>query len=135
MLLRMAVEMNSSFRSLTECEVLRGWLKEALNWDMPSRWTLQRLLPTYHAQLVNKLRGELAQVESISITTDSTFLTRHQVPYICITGHWIDHDFSSLRSEVLAVFLAEQSETADFISDKLRDVLENQLGYGKRIHV
>jgi hAT family C-terminal dimerisation region len=133
MLLRMAIEMNVSFRSLTECEVLREFLREELGWEMPSRWTLSRLLPLYHLYLLNQLKNKLVGVESLSITTDSTFLTRQQVPYICITGHWIDKNWT-LKSAVLAVFLAEQSETAGFIVNKLRDVLETQLGLSRKVH-
>jgi len=133
MLLRMAVEMNISFRSLCECEVLRVFLLEELGWVMPSRWTLTRLLPSFHSYVVNALRIRLQSVDSLCITTDSTFLTRHQVPYIGITGHWIDSNWK-LQRTVLAVFLAEQSETADFISTKLRDVLNTQLGFGRQIH-
>jgi hypothetical protein len=133
MLLRMAIEMNISFRSLCECEVLREFLKEELGFVLPSRWTLTRLLPMYHKYLMAELRSELKSVESISITTDSTFLTRHQVPYICITGHWIDQNWQ-LQSAVLAVFLAEQSETADFIVCSLRDVLDGQLRLRTKVH-
>ena len=64
MLLRMAVEMNVSFRSLCECEVFRVFLEAELGWNMPSRMTLQRLLPTYHTHLVSKLRDELQTVDS-----------------------------------------------------------------------
>jgi hypothetical protein len=97
--------------------------------------TLHRLLPDYHAHLVRMLRDELLSVDSLSITTDSTFLTRHQVPYICITGvrHWIDKNWV-LHDEVLAVFLAQQSVTAQYISTKLRHILENQLGVGRKVH-
>ena len=132
-LLQMAVEMNVSFRSLCECEVFRRFLFEQLSWTVPSRMTLQRLLPTYHAHLVSVLREELQTVDALCITTDSTFLTRHQVPYICITGHWIDKQWQ-LHDEVLAVFLAEQSETAEFISTRLKDTLENQLGVNRKLH-
>ena len=131
MLLQMAVEMNVSFRALCECEIFRSFLQSEIGWTMPSRMTLHRLLPIHH--LVGKLRDELASVESLSITTDSTFLTRHQVPYICITGHWIDKDWQ-LHGTVLAVFLAEQSETADFISTKLKETLESQLGIRRKLH-
>jgi hypothetical protein len=134
MLLRMTVEMNVSFRAVTECEVLKEFLAEELGWKMPSRWTLTRLLPTYHLYLVNQLRSRLIGVESLSITTDSTFLTRHQVPYICITGHWIDEDWQ-LQNAVLAVFLADQSETASFIINRLKDILETQLGVVRRFTV
>jgi hypothetical protein len=133
MLLRMVIDMNVSFRALTECEVFRSFVQTELGWTLPSRHTLRRLLPSYHLHLVNELKAELAGVESLSITTDSTFLTRQQVPYICITGHWIDSQWQ-LRTAVLAVFLAEQSETADFIANSLRDVLELQLGLGKKVH-
>lgn len=133
MLLQMVVEMNVSFRSLIECETLRRFLSQTLGWTMPSRWTLTRLLPQYYNYLLEQLGTTLRFVESISVTTDSTFLTRQQVPYICITGHWID-DSWKLHSTVLAVFLAEQSETADFIVRRLRDVLETRLGLGRKIH-
>ena len=133
MLLRMAVDMNVSFRSLCECGIFREFLEEELGWRMPSRMTLSRLLPAYHAHLVGRLREQLLTVDSLCITTDSTFLTRQQVPYICITGHWIDRDWQ-LHDEVLAVFLAEQSETAEFISTKLKNVLENQLGITRKLH-
>jgi hypothetical protein len=133
MLLRMALEMNVSFRSLCECHILRTFVAEEVGWNLPSRMTLHRLLPAYHAHVVSTLRERLVHVDSLCITTDSTFLTRHQVPYICITGHWIDADWQ-LHDEVLAVFLAEQSETANFISTRLREVLETQLGVGRKVH-
>src|SRR6185312_1656661 len=59
MLLQMAVEMNISFRSLTECEVLKKFFSEELGWQMPSRWTLSRLLPVYYSHLMGQLKNEL----------------------------------------------------------------------------
>ncbi|MGH2507293.1 MAG: hAT transposon family protein [Ktedonobacteraceae bacterium] len=133
LLLRMVIEMNVSFRGLTECNALKELLATTFGYVMPSRMTLRRLLPTYYTFLLNSLRTELLGVESLSITTDSTFLTRHQVPYVCITGHWIDENWE-LHSKVLSVFLAEQSETADYITTALRDVLETQLGLNRQVH-
>lgn len=133
LLLRMVIEMNVSFRGLTECTALRTLLTDAFGYQMPSRMTLRRLLPTYHSFLLNALKQRLSSVESLSITTDSTFLTSHQVPYICVTGHWIDDDWK-LNSTVLSVFLAEQSETADYITKSLRDVLETRLGLNRKLH-
>jgi len=133
MLLKMAVQMNVSFTQLSGCDALKQFMAEELGWKLPSRWTLSRLLPTYHAHAVSVLRRTLETVDALSITTDSTFLTAQQVPYICITGHWIDRNWK-LHSAVLAVFLAEQSETADFISRTLKDTLNTQLLVRKRIH-
>jgi hypothetical protein len=133
LLLRMVVEMNVSFRGLTECTALKELLHDTLGFQMPSRMSLMRLLPTYYTSLLDSLNGELATVESLSITTDSTFLTSHQVPYICVTGHWIDDEWN-LQNRVLSVFLAEQSETADFITTSLRDVLEAKLGLNRKLH-
>ena len=133
LLLRMVVEMNVSFRGLTECTALKELLHDTLGFQMPSRMSLMRLLPTYYTSLLDSLNGELATVESLSITTDSTFLTSHQVPYICVTGHWIDDEWN-LQNRVLSVFLAEQSETADFITTSLRDVLEAKLELHRKLH-
>lgn len=133
MLLRMAVEMNVSLRGVTECEVMRQFMREELGWEMPRRNTLRRLLPTYYSHLLSKLKTQLSSVDSISITTDSTFLTRQQVPYISVTGHWIDKSFT-LHNTVLAVFLAEQSETADYIANSLRDILQGRLGLSDKVH-
>jgi hypothetical protein len=132
-LLCLVVEMNVSFRAVTESAVLREFMRRELQWEMPSRTALRRLLPIYYTHLMNNLRTQLRDVESISITTDSTFLTRHQVPYICITGHWIDSNWE-MHHTVLAVFLAEQGETGQFIANRLREVLEGQLGLSEKVH-
>ena len=132
-LLRLVVEVNASFRSVTESAVLRQFMRRELQWEMPSRTVLRRLLPGYYYELMGNLRTQLHQVESISITTDSTFLTRHQVPYICITGHWIDSSWT-LHHTVLAVFLAEQGETGPYIANRLREVLEVHLGLSEKVH-
>jgi hypothetical protein len=55
MLLRMAAEMNVSFRSLCECQILRRFMAEEIGWNMPSRMTLHRLLPAYHAHLTTEV--------------------------------------------------------------------------------
>jgi len=133
MLLRLAVEMNTSFRSLRDSRVLREFLLTELGWQLPSRMTISRLLPVYYGYLVNNLKQRLSGIDSINITTDSTFLTRHQLPYIAVTGQWIDANWT-LHSEVLAVFLAQQQESADFISSRLKLVLETQLGLGNKLH-
>ena len=132
-LLQLVVEMNVSFRAVTECAVLRQFMRRELQWEMPSRTALRRLLPLHYAGLMANLRTQLRDVDSISITTDSTFLTRHQVPYICITGHWIDSRWE-LHHTVLAVFLAEQGENGAFIATRLREVLEGQLGLSEKLH-
>jgi hypothetical protein len=74
--------------------VIREFMTVELGWQMPSRDTLRRLLPMYYSHLLSNLKTKLLSVDSISITTDSTFLTRQQVPYIGVTGHWIDRSFS-----------------------------------------
>lgn len=132
-LLRMVVEMNVPFRALTESVVMREFIRRELQWEMPSRDTLRRLIPPLYNQLVANLRERLRGVESISITTDSTFLTLHQVPYICITGHWIDSSWE-LQHTVLAVFMADQGESGTFIAGRLRKVLEGQLGLSEKVH-
>ena len=132
-LLRMAIDMNVSLRAVTESEVLKEFMIRRLGWRMPHRRTLGHILPLYYSQLMDQLRQRLEGIESISITTDSTFLTRQQVPYIAITGHWVDERWQ-LHSEVLSVYLAEQKETGAWIAGSLRDVLETQLGLGGRVH-
>jgi hypothetical protein len=129
----MIAEMGVSFRSLTDSEVFTSFMKEELGWIVPSRDSMRRLLPRYYELVMKNLRAELAETPSISITTDSTFLTRHQVPYICISGHWIDAQWK-LHDKTLAVFLAEQSETADFITARLRDILQVQFSLGRKVH-
>jgi hypothetical protein len=133
MLLRLAVQLNTSFRALTESTVLRRFMEKELGWQLPGRMTLHRLLPVYYKLLMDNLRMKLVGVESISITTDSTFLTLHQVPYICVTGHWIDNNWL-LHNCLLSVFLADQKESGDYIAYRLRDVLENQLGLVNKVH-
>jgi hypothetical protein len=132
-MLQIAVSMNSSMRGFAENVLLRNFLSKWLSWALPSRWTMSRLLPKYHLCLTNRLKTRLLNVQSLSITTDSTFLSLHQVPYICITGHWIDAEWN-LQETVLAVFLAEQSETAGFIAGRLRQVLEVELGMSRKVH-
>jgi len=81
-LLRVTAEMNLSFRSLTESKEFREWMKEALRWDVPSREVVRRALPVHYASLVRKLKIKLESSSSISITTDSTYLTRQNVPLL-----------------------------------------------------
>jgi hypothetical protein len=133
MLLRLAVEMNASFRSIAESEVLGEFMLEELAFAMPSRMALSRLLPQYYGHLVADLKQRLSTAESVSVTTDSTFLALHQTPYICITGHWIDAHWE-LRHCVLAVFEASQQETGDWIAERLRVVLEDQLCLSSKLH-
>ena len=132
-LLRLAIEMNVSFCAATQSTVLRAFMCRELQWEMPSRTALRRLVPKHYGALMSDLRAQLREVDSISITTDSTFLTRHQVPYISITGHWIDKSWA-LHHTVLAVFLAEQGETGNFIATRLREVLEGELGLSEKLH-
>ena len=133
MLLRLAAEMNASFRSIAESAVLGEFMMEELGFAMPSRMALSRLLPQYYVHLVADLKQRLSTAESVSVTTDSTFLTLHQTPYICITGHWIDAHWQ-LRHCVLAVFEASQQETGDWIAERLRVVLEDQLCLSSKLH-
>ena len=132
-LLRMVVEMNVSFRTITESTVLRQFMLREAGWNMPRRDTLRRLIPTYYHHLASNLKAQLKGVDSISITTDSTFLTSHQVPYICITGHWIDSSWR-LHHTVLAVFVADQGESGDFIAGRMKEVLEVDLGLTDKVH-
>jgi hypothetical protein len=85
-LLSVSAEMNIPFRSLTESNSFRKMMRDAIGWQVPSRFTIARLLPRYYHQCREVLRLSLTKIDSISITTDSTFLTRHEVPYIAITG-------------------------------------------------
>ena len=133
MLLRLSIEMNTSFRSIAESAVLGEFMWEELGFKLPSRTAFTRLLPRYYGSLMASLKRRLASAESISVTTDSTFLTLHQKPYIAVTGHWIEADWV-LRRAVLAVFEADQQETGEWIARRLRVVLEDQLCLSSKLH-
>jgi hypothetical protein len=83
--------------------------------------------------LVRKLKIKLESSSSISITTDSTYLTRQNVPYIAITGHFIDDDFR-LHEAVLSVFVAQQSETSDYITKQLKYILHDRFKLSGKLH-
>jgi len=124
--------MNIPFRALTKSTTLKQFMWRELAWKLPSKDTLRRLIPPYYLALASDLRGELKGVDSLCITTDSTFLTSHQVPYICITGHWINN--WKLHHTVLAVFVAEQGENAEFIAGRMKEVLEVDLRLTDKVH-
>jgi hypothetical protein len=124
-LLQVTAEMNLSFRALTESAVFRQWMKDALRWEVPTKNVLRRLLPLYYSTLVQQLKNQLETVNDISITTDSTYLTSHQQPYIAVTGHFID-DGWKYHNPVLSVFVAQQSEAGDYISKQLRLILQDR---------
>lgn len=132
MLLRIALETNMPFDAITKSETLRFFFRSFSSWEIPHRTTLTRLLSVYHTHMTCMVRDRLkTTAASLSITTDSTFLTSHQVPYICITGHWIDANWAK-QSTVLSVFLAEQLQSAEFISGALTHQLNTQLNIGDR---
>ena len=132
-LFRITAEADISFRALTESAAYREQMKRLINWDVPSRMMLSRALPEYYETCMKSLVRELSQIESISITTDSTYLTRQETPYIAITGHWLDNQWC-LHDTMLAMFPAQQSETAEYISTQLRRILHSDLNLSHKIH-
>jgi hypothetical protein len=132
-LLAITAEMNIPFRSLTDSTIFRDLMWKLIGWKVPSRFTILRLLPQYYKLCCAALRRKLSTVDTISITTDSTFLTKHEVPYIAITGHYITVDFK-WEETVLAIFRADQSETGEYIARQLTSILQD-LGLAKnRVH-
>jgi hypothetical protein len=132
-LLQVTAEMNLSFRALTDSTIFRQWMLEALGWEVPSKDVSRRLLPLYYGELVKSLKAQLEAVDSVSITTDSTYLTRHQLPYIAITAHFIDASWQ-LHDSVLSVFVAQQSESGAYIAKQLKHILHKRLKLSGKLH-
>jgi len=126
-------EANLSFRALPTCQSFRLLMKEFVGWTVPSKMYFTRSLPKYYDRCLKALKTELQHVESISVTTDSTYLTHKAAPYIAITAHWIDSSWA-LHDRPLAVFPAEQSETGEFICAHLRQILQREFHFTDKIH-
>jgi hypothetical protein len=127
------VEADISFRSLTESPAYRRQMQRLAGWTVPSRNFLKRALPEYYDVCMRGLRAELSTVDCISITTDSTFLTRHGTPYIAITAHFIDNAWK-LHDRPLAIFPAQQSETAEYITTQLKAILQRDFNLNNKVH-
>ena len=133
LLFNITVECNLSFRSLTGSPAFQQLMREYVGWKVPSRATLSRALPRFYSICLQALKQELHEVESISITTDSTYLTQNNTPFIAVTGHWVDATWT-LHDRPLAVFPTQQSETAEYIRDQLKDLLQRQYHLSSKVH-
>ena len=126
------LESNIPFRSITDSSYFKQLFKQELGFKLPSRWVFTRLLPKYYDKVMARLSDRLSTVEALSITTDSTFLTRHHIPYIAVTGHYIDNSWV-LHDSVLTVIIAQQSETGDSIAQEIKDLLSTKLNVSKQL--
>jgi hypothetical protein len=126
-------EANLSFRALPSSQSFRLLMEEFVGWKVPSKMFFSRALPYHYDRCLKALKAELQLVESISITTDSTYLTHKGAPYIAITGHWIDSSWA-LHDRPLAVFPAQQSETGEFICAHLQQILQREYQFVDKVH-
>jgi hypothetical protein len=133
LLFKITVECNLSFRALPGSPSFRQLMMDYVGWKVPSRMVLWRILPACFRLCMKGLKADLCGVDSISITTDSTYLTHSNAPFIAITGHWIDSSWA-LHDRALCVFPAQQSETGEFIRDQLKSILQQNFEFDNRVH-
>ena len=128
-ILKITCEMNLSFRALSTSVHFQEMLSKLVpGYTVPSRTRLRSLLEIHYTDLMNKLTGYLKNIDSIALTTDATVLSGQGLPYVVITGHFIDQHWK-LRNVIMGVVLSDQHQDYIFLSQAITDTLDTyQLG-------
>jgi uncharacterized Zn-finger protein len=121
-LLRWLVTSNIPFNAINNLHCQK--LFQLLCWHVPHRTTIWRSLDNEYQEMVQSVKNYLKYINYIALTTDATFVTSRQVPYICVTAHFIEGDWN-LRECVLAMKEVPQSQTFDVIVKLIRDVIND----------
>ena len=87
----------------------------------------EQIVPTWYNLEVSKLMGELKATSAVALTSDG-WTSRTTVPYMTITAHFFDEQFT-LMSKVLQTRVLDEKHTGENISVELNAALESwQIG-------
>lgn len=92
-------------------------------YSLPSRYMLSNtLLDAHYLDVKNKIRDELKSASYITITTDG-WTSRTTTSYQAVTAHYfVDWQF---KFSLLGCFECEERHTAEYIRDKLTNLLKD----------
>ncbi|CAH1115658.1 unnamed protein product [Psylliodes chrysocephalus] len=90
---------------------------------LPSRKTLSKtLIPAKYLDTLNKTKGVVSNVESVTITTD-LWSSRNNDSYMGVTGHFIDANYV-VKSVLLDIFLFKGFHTSANLADELLRIVK-----------
>lgn len=125
LLLKLSCEMNLPFRSLSNSTYFKEMMSLlAPGYVVPSRKKIRSLLDIHYKDIVDRIITQVRSVDSIALTTDSTVLNGQGLPYVVITGHFINSDWK-LNNIIMGVVLSDQQQETYYLCHAIDMTLKN----------
>lgn len=90
---------------------------------LPARKTLSNnMLSAKYWQIVGELKGDLAKVNAVCLTTDA-WTSENNDSYIAVTCHYVDENSDSLETALLCCFLTTERHTSANLAQELEAII------------
>ena len=120
---------NLSFHSICENPHLQNAVSIA-GLSIPAKSTVHSRLQCMEIDIHHAMIKAFTAIQYVAMTTDATFLTPKQAPYVGVTCHFIDSNWQK-RCGILAAEETQQSQTAIVIEAVIKRAIDSFQLHGK----